>query len=237
MDHNPKTFRARPCLGRGISDSVTGAATHAYGSWQAWEIEMKPYLLSTTFGLVLVGAGMAPFALGALPAQGQATMKAEMGLKVGAHIPAFTATSDTGAVSDFNSLKGTNGLTFVFFRSADWCPFCKAQLIDLNTIAADLTARGYPLVALSYDPVPTLAKFKSQKALGYTLLSDPKSTAIDAFGVRNDEVRGQDRYDGIPNPAIFIIGNDGVVMAKLYEDSYRKRPPAQLVLQTVDSLH
>jgi len=198
---------------------------------------MKAYIVSAVLGLALAGAGMAPFALGFLSAEGQVATKAEMGLKVGARIPAFTATSDTGAVSDFNSLKGTKGLTLVFFRSADWCPFCKAQLMDLNTIAADLSARGYPLAALSYDPVPTLAKFRTQKSLGYTLLSDPKSVAIDAFGVRNEEVRGQDRYDGIPNPAIFIIGADGVVKAKLYEDSYRKRPPAQLVLQTVDGLH
>ena len=197
---------------------------------------MRSRLMATLLGFALAGTALAPFVLGVLPADAQDAIKAEMGLKVGARIPAFAATTDVGAAADFNSLKGKKGLTLVFFRSADWCPFCKLQLMDLNTIAADLSARGYPLAALSYDPVETLAKFKAQRSLNYTLLSDPKSAAIDAFGVRNETVRGQGRFDGIPNPAIFIIGADGVVKAKLYEESYQKRPPAQLVLKTIDGL-
>ncbi len=50
------------------------------------------------------------------------------------------------------------------------------------------------------------------------------------------EVAGNKRFDGIPHPAIFFINTDGVVEAKLYEDSYRDRPETEAILSTVDGL-
>lgn len=157
---------------------------------------------------------------------------ADLGVKVGAAIPGFTATTQAGAPATFASVRGEKGLVLAFVRSADWCPFCKKQLADLNAIAPELEKQGYKLAALSYDSVDILKKFSDDKALAYTLLSDPESKAIDAFGVRNQEAKGE-RFTGIPHPAIFIIGADGVVKAKLYEENYRNRPQPQAVLEAV----
>ncbi len=160
----------------------------------------------------------------------------DLGIPVGQNVPLVTGVSQEGEPQTFAQLTGTNGVTLVFVRSADWCPFCKNQLKDLNNIAADLDAKGYPLVALSYDPVDTLKTFHDKNDLTYTLLSDPDSEIIDAFGIRNMEVAGNKRFDGIPHPAIFFINTDGVVEAKLYEDSYRDRPETEAILSTVDGL-
>jgi len=46
---------------------------------------------------------------------------------------------------------GQNGLILTFFRSADWCPFCQAQLIDLNGGLTEVEKCGYHIAALSYD--------------------------------------------------------------------------------------
>ena len=43
-----------------------------------------------------------------------------LGPKVGETLPAFDAVDSNGMVRNFESLKGTNGLVLVFFRSADW---------------------------------------------------------------------------------------------------------------------
>jgi hypothetical protein len=48
-------------------------------------------------------------------------------------------------------LMGRNGLVLFFFRSADWCPFCQAQLLDINTGVAEIEKRGYRVAGLSYD--------------------------------------------------------------------------------------
>lgn len=161
----------------------------------------------------------------------------DLGIPVGQNVPLITGVDHTGEPRTFDQLKGANGMTLAFVRSADWCPFCKRQLKDLNAIAADLDAKGYPLVALSYDSVETLENFHSKEELNYTLLSDPNSEIIDAFGVRNEEMNGRRRFDGIPHPAIFFIDDAGVVEAKLYEESYRDRPETELIIETVDGLN
>lgn len=170
------------------------------------------------------------------PAAAEESM-ADLGIPVGQRAPSVAGVNQDGEAMTFDQMVGAKGATLVFYRSADWCPFCKNQLKDLNTIAAELDAKGYPLVALSYDPVDTLKKFHTKEGLAYTLISDPDSEIIDAFGIRNEEVAGNRRFDGIPHPAIFFINTDGVVEAKLYEESYRDRPERELIIEKVDGLN
>jgi len=174
-------------------------------------------------------AGAASIALAHVPAG------MELGPKVGAKAPAFYVTSTTGETKTFADLKGSRGLVLVFVRSADWCPFCKLQLQNLNSVAKDLDTLGWPMVAVSYDPTETLERFSTANKLDYRLLSDQGSKAIDAFGIRNETMKGA-RFNGIPHPIILFIGADGMVKAKLYEQRYQDRPPSGLVLETAKGL-
>jgi peroxiredoxin len=160
----------------------------------------------------------------------------ELGPKVGAKVPDFTVVATSGEKLSRAALTGRSGVTLVFFRSADWCPFCKMQLKDLNGVAEELAALGWPLVGVSYDPAETLTAFSLANGLKYSLMTDPGSKAIDAFGIRNETVKGSARFDGIPHPIILFIGRDGIVKAKLYEEAYQKRPPSGLVLETAKGL-
>ena len=54
------------------------------------------------------------------------------GPAAGTRIPDFEAVDQNGNRQTFASLKGPRGLMLLFSRSADWCPFCKGQLLDLN---------------------------------------------------------------------------------------------------------
>jgi peroxiredoxin len=189
---------------------------------------MRIILLGLVLGTTAL-AGAASIALAQVPAG------TELGPKVGAKAPAFSVTSTTGETKTFSNLKGSQGLVLVFIRSADWCPFCKLQLLDLNSVAKDLDRLGWPIVAVSYDPTETLERFSTANKLNYRLLSDQGSKAIDAFGIRNETVKGA-RFDGIPHPIILFIGADGMVKAKLYEHRYQDRPPSCLVLETAKGL-
>src|SRR3974390_990497 len=62
-----------------------------------------------------------------------------------------TRLDQNGKPRTFADLAGQNGLILSFFRSADWCPFCQAQLIDLNGGLTEVEKRGYHIAALSYD--------------------------------------------------------------------------------------
>lgn len=159
-----------------------------------------------------------------------------IGLADGMQAPAVVLVDTGGATQSFETLAGAKGTVVAFVRSADWCPFCKKQLIDLEAAAAPLADAGWTLVAVSYDPVETLAGYKADKALSYELLSDEGSVAIKAFNLLNTDMKPGSRYDGIPHPAIVFIAADGTIARTLREDGYKTRPAVDLVIETAEGL-
>jgi hypothetical protein len=69
----------------------------------------------------------------------------QLGPSVGSTAPEIGMPLDqTGKPRAFKDLTGPRGLVLLFFRSADWCPYCKAQLIDINGGVAEIEKRGFP---------------------------------------------------------------------------------------------
>lgn len=156
---------------------------------------------------------------------------------VGEKAPAVAGTGIDGKARTLEQLAGRKGSVLMFFRSASWCPYCKAQLIAMNEgAAAPLAARGYRLVGLSYDAVPVLAKFAAERKVAWPLLSDPESKVIDGWQLRDPAYPPGSRAHGVPRPAIYVIDRKGVIRARLMEDDYRRRPPVEAVLAAVDAL-
>ena len=63
-----------------------------------------------------------------------------------------------------------------------------------------------------------------------------KSEVIDAFNLRNHNVKPGGRSVGVPHPAILFIGADGNVKATVNIPGYQKRPSPQDVLAVMKSL-
>lgn len=166
----------------------------------------------------------------------------ELGPKIGAAIPTDLAATDAaGAARSFDNLVGPKGMALFFVRSIDWCPYCKAQTLSVDAARADFEKRGLSVVFVSYDAVEKQKKFAAEKSVGVTLLSDPKSEIIDAFGLRNEK-HTSGRFAGIPHPAAFIVKPDRTIAAKLYETdyetndkSYVNRPEVGAVLTAADA--
>ena len=130
----------------------------------------------------------------------------DLGPPVGTKAPDIgTRLDQTGKPRTLADLMSKNGLVLLFFRSADWCPFCKAQLIDVNGGVAEIEKRGYGLAALSYDSPEILAAFTAKRQIAYTLLSDPKSEVIDRYKLRDPQYPPGNRAYGVPRPIIFIL--------------------------------
>lgn len=161
----------------------------------------------------------------------------DLGPPTGTRLPDIGAPLDqTGKARNLPSLMGEKGVVLFFFRSAAWCPYCQAQLIELNTGVADMEKRGYRLVGLSYDQPEVLETFTAKRGLTYTLLSDPKSEVIDRYGLRDPQYAAGSKAYGVPRPIIFIVSRDGTIKAKLFEDTFKKRPPLGLVIETLDKV-
>lgn len=154
-------------------------------------------------------------------------------VEAGTTAPEFSAASTAGETVDFATITGEKGAVLVFSRSLDWCPYCKAQALELEGVKAALADQGWSLNLITYDSPETLAEYAGDNALTYTFLSDTDSAMIDAFGLRNTNVTAGSRFDGIPNPAIVYIKADGEVAGVQKEDRYQDRPPTEGIPQLV----
>jgi peroxiredoxin len=161
----------------------------------------------------------------------------DLGPATGTKVPDIGMPQDqTGKPRSLESLMGEKGVVLFFFRSAAWCPYCQLQLMDLSGGLAGIEKRGYRLAGISYEPPSVDADFIKNRGLKYTLLSDPKSQIIDRYKLRDPQYKKGSRAYGVPQPIIFVLDRGGVVKAKLYEDTFQKRPPVGLVIETLDKL-
>jgi peroxiredoxin len=161
----------------------------------------------------------------------------ELGPQVGTKAPDIgTRLDQTGKPRTLADVMGPNGLVLMFFRSADWCPYCQAQLIDVNSGYMEIEKRGYRVAALSYDSPEILQTFAAKRHIAYTFLSDPKSEVIDLYKLRDPQYAPGSRASGVPRPIIFILDKSGVIRAKLFEESFKVRPPVTSVISKLDEL-
>jgi hypothetical protein len=76
-----------------------------------------------------------------------------------------------------------------------------------------------------------LREFTEKQSIPYPLLSDVDSEVIDLYRIRNTQVQGGDAFlDGIPFPGVYVTDADGVVVAKFFHDSYKKRDSPELYI-------
>jgi peroxiredoxin len=163
--------------------------------------------------------------------QPYATSQHIIGLQPGVKAPQIALADQTGKPQSLSTLTGSHGLLVLFFRSADWCPFCKGQLVDLERAQKLFAAKGINVAAVSYDSPDVLAEFSKRKSITYPLLSDSSSKLIDAFGIRNVEATGAQA--GIPVPGYFLIDKQGVIEKRFFEDGYINRLTANNVYQNI----
>jgi len=150
------------------------------------------------------------------------------GLEVGQKAPAFSARDQFGQMQTLETLRGAKGTVLLFYRSADWCPYCKGQLIQLQSAKARFEKQGLKLAGISYDSEAILKSFADRRNIEFPLLSDPDSSVIRAYEVLNSEAVGQNK--GMARPGYFFIDTHGVIREKFFEAKYRERLTGNSVL-------
>ena len=206
--------------------TVTKAVRPTAGLLAAFSARLSARLLARLLALLVLA--LAPAAV---------AWADDLGPAIGTTAPDIgTRPDQTGKPHRLPDLMGKNGLVLFFFRSADWCPYCQAQLIDINTGVAEIEKRGYHIAGLSYDTPEILQTFTLKRHLTYTLLSDPRSEIIDRYNLRDPQYPPGSRAYGVPRPIIFVLDPQGVIKAKLYEESFKSRPPIGAVISRLDEL-
>ena len=157
--------------------------------------------------------------------------RAELGLAIGQRAPAFTLKDQNGIEVSLEVLLKKGPVALVFYRSADWCLFCKFQLIHLQSNLKQFEAAGGQVVGISYDSTKALKKFADSKAITLPLLSDPGSKTIDAYGVRDRTPPGP--KEGFAAHASFVLDQNGIVRAKLLDVIYQEQPGVGFLLNAL----
>jgi peroxiredoxin len=161
------------------------------------------------------------------------TWAEEGGLQPGSKVPAFVLKDQDGNTQTLKSLAGPNGLLLLFNRSADWCPFCKSQLIDLESARHHFESKGIRVASITYDSAQVLKAFATRKNIRFPMLSDESSAIIDAFGVRNRGLEAAGVKAGIAIPNYFLITPDGVIRKRYAETELLDRVTASYLYETL----
>jgi len=154
----------------------------------------------------------------------------DYGPSTGGRMPDFSLQDQDGKPETLKSLLGPKGAVILLFRSADWCPYCKAQLVELGQHQDDFRRLGLGVAAISYDSTAVLHNFAERKGIHFPLLSDPDSKLIRTLGILNETVALDSPQYGIPHPGVFVLDSKGIIAAKYFEDDYRQRYTAAGIL-------
>jgi peroxiredoxin len=146
-----------------------------------------------------------------------------VGLKLDTEAPSIHVLDTQGKKAELTQLSGESGVILLFFRSADWCPYCQKQLIEVNQWHKKFALIGFPIAAVSYDSVNILSDFKKQYNIGFTLLADQSQQTINDYGIINQQYQPGDKHYGIPYPGLFVLDKQNKVIQKYFYDGYKNR--------------
>ena len=149
----------------------------------------------------------------------------ESPINIGDHIPASTLKNQDGAERSLPLDKPT---VLVFFRG-QWCPFCRWELTGLQTINRGVGELGGEIIAISPDTEAESQDLKQRLGLTFAILSDPDLSVTDAYGLRHVSGRAATGQD-MPFPTTFVVDADGIVRAKIENETYRDRPSPKDVM-------
>ena len=179
------------------------------------------------------------YAMGVLAvlAAAATAIAAEPGPAVGVTFPHELAAPDqSGRQRTLQSLMGEKGVAIFFVRSADWCPFCKGQLADVNRHFARFQALGLNVVSVSVDQVEKIAAFAGSQKIEYTMLSDPDGTINLSLGIRDEQYPVGSAAFGVPRPTLYVVDRSRTIRLRYMEPTYRTRPDLEVVLRDVAAL-
>ena len=101
-------------------------------------------------------------------------------LAIGDQIPAFSAVDQNGNIVTDQQLLGQK--TVIYFYPKDSTPGCTAEACNLRDNHERFVAAGYRVLGVSKDSQKSHQNFIAKNNLPFTLLSDPSTEMMQAFG-------------------------------------------------------
>ena len=170
--------------------------------------------------------------------------------KIGEAMPPFMLPDGDGCMVGLDELVGEGPLV-VSFNRGHWCPFCKIELSSLAGAAQELAKLDAKVVSIMPDrqsfvgplagelrgKVSFLSDIDNAYALSLGLamwVGEPVRALMSGIGWRLDAFQGNDAWL-LPLPATFVLGPDGVILARFVDANFRERMEIADILEALRS--
>ena len=130
-----------------------------------------------------------------------------MSLRIGDKAPDFSIYSSEKELKHLSDYKGKN-VVLLFFPLA-FTSTCTMELCSTRDDINIYNELDTEVLAISADSPQTLARYKQEYQLNFTLLSDYNKEVIRAYDVMYEEYSLGMR--GVPKRAVFVIDADGII--------------------------
>lgn len=130
-----------------------------------------------------------------------------MKIEVGQQAPDFTLHASDKTEVTLSAQKGSNVL-LLFFPQA-FTGVCTKELCSVRDNIAVYNNANATVFGISVDSPFTLAKFKEEQHLNFSLLSDFNKEVSDAYGALYEAFIGW--MKGVSKRAAFVIDKEGVI--------------------------
>jgi peroxiredoxin Q/BCP len=129
-------------------------------------------------------------------------------LTEGSKAPSFKSKDQNGNTVSLADYKGKK--IVLYFYPEDDTPTCTQQACNLRDNFGLLKASGLTVLGVSPDEEKKHKKFENKYDLPFTLLSDPKHTIIDKYGVWGEKQLYGRHYMGL-HRTTFLIDEKGII--------------------------
>lgn len=167
--------------------------------------------------------------------------------KVGEPMPPFTLPDQDGKLVNMDSLLAEGPLIIAFYRG-HWCPYCRLNMVGMaeiqdkvapaRIVAITQETRQYTRVMRA--EAGATFPFLSDVGGGYTLsinlailVDEFMASLIDSAGWNVPHYQGGTGWL-LPVPAVFLVDQSGVIVARHVDPDYRRRMEPSEVLKSLD---
>ena len=184
--------------------------------------------------------------------QSQAQEKPE-GLFINSKAPEFKGKDQNGNEIVLKDLRKKGPVVIIFYRGY-WCPYCNKELQKLEDSLQLIKEKGAQLIAITPEKQEGVAKTIEKTKASYPIITDGDLKIMKAYDVAYlVDTKTIDRYkmasidlaanngqkpDGVylPVPAVYIIGKDGEIKYRFFEEDYKKQAGVKDILNNLAGL-
>jgi len=182
----------------------------------------------------------------------QAQEKPE-GLFINSKAPDFKGKDQNGNEVVLKDLRKKGPVVIIFYRGY-WCPYCNKELQKLEDSLQLIKEKGAQLIAITPEKQEGITKTVERTKATYPIINDDELKIMKAYDVAYQvDTKTIDRYkmasidlaanNGqkpeavyLPVPAVYIIGKDGEIKYRFFEEDYKKQAAIKDILNNLVGL-